>query len=360
MLNAYLFGQSSASRTPETCRCYPALKRRVIFVQSAPRTMKSIFETTPRYCTILILLLLSVSGLAHARNPAPDRNRGHQQVERTVAADPRVIVSACVASGNITVHGWDRNEVHARISDGVQIDLTRADQNKTQRATELKLTAQGRRSTRGSSCLPLGDVELTVPRGASVKLQTSNGEISVTEIAGVTATSQSGTITLEKVHGGVELSTIGGEISVRNSTGVFTLHTVGGSIDARDLGPARPGDSLEAGSVGGDVTLDRIRHQRLKLNTVGGDVTYAGPLSRGGRYSFQAFSGRLRLLLPANSSFRLKGTLGTGGEVSGDFNIAVAKPSNYNPMRSVDAIVGSGDASIDVSVFSGSIQIRKQ
>jgi DUF4097 and DUF4098 domain-containing protein YvlB len=142
--------------------------------------------------------------------------------------------------------------------------------------------------------VPLGDVELTVPRGASVKLQTSNGDISVTEVAGVTATSQSGTITLAKVHGEVDLNTIGGEISVRNSTGTFKLHTVGGSVDARDLAPANAGDSLEAGSVGGDVTLDRIQHQRLKLNTVGGEVTYAGPLSRGGRYSFQTFSGRLR------------------------------------------------------------------
>ena len=168
-----------------------------------------------RNCTIFILLLLSVSGQAHARNPAPDRNRGNQQVERTVAADPRVIVSACVASGDITVHSWDRNEVRARISDGVQIDLTRVDQDKTQTATELKLTVQGRRSARGSSCLPLGDVELTVPRGAGLKLQTSSGEITATEVAGVTATSQSGTITLEKVHGEVDLNTIGGEISVR-------------------------------------------------------------------------------------------------------------------------------------------------
>jgi DUF4097 and DUF4098 domain-containing protein YvlB len=321
--------------------------------------MKSTFETKPCYCTI-ILLLLSASGLAHAGNPAPDRNRRHQQVERTVAADPRVTVSACVVSGNITVHSWDRNEVRARISDGVQIDLTRTDQGKTQTATELTLTVQKRRSTRGSSCLPLGDVELTVPRGAGVKLQTSSGEITATEVAGVTATSQSGTITLEKVRGEANLNTIGGEISVRNSTGTFKLHTVGGSVDARDLGPANAGDSLEAGSVGGDVTLDRIQHQRLKLNTVGGEVTFAGPLSRGGRYSFQTISGRLRLLLPANSSFRLKGTLGAGGELNSDFNIKAERASNYSPMRSVDAIVGNGDASINVSVFSGSIQIRKQ
>src|SRR6185436_12975001 len=226
-----------------------------------------------RNCTILILLLLTVPAVARARHPAPDK-RSYQQVERTVAADPRVTVSVCVMSGNITVHSWDRNEVRARISDGVQIDLTRIDQAKTQTATELKLTVQGRHSARGSSCLPLGDVELTVPRGAGLKLQTSSGEIIATEVASVIATSQSGTIRLEKIRGEANLNTIGGEISVRNSTGVFKLHTVGGSVEARDLGPAAAGDTLEAGSVGGDVTLDRIQHQRLKLNTVGGEVTY--------------------------------------------------------------------------------------
>lgn len=313
-----------------------------------------------RYCTIFIFLLLTFAGVVRARTSTPDRKNGNQQVERVVAADPRVTVSVCVASGDITVHSWDRNEVRARISDGVQIELTRIDQAKSQTATELKLTVRGGRPTRGPSCLPLGDVELTVPRGASVKLQTSSGEISATEVARVTATSQSGTITLERVRGEADLNTIGGEISIRNSTGAFKLHTIGGSIDARDLGPTASGDSLEAGTVGGDIMLDRIQHQRVKLNTVGGEVTYAGRLSRGGRYSFQGISGRLRLLLPANSSFHLSGTLGSGGELSSDFKVTTERTSKYSPMRSVDAIVGNGDASITVSLFSGSIQIKKQ
>lgn len=311
------------------------------------------------YRTIFIFLLLPVSGPAHARNPPPDHKKGKQQVERTVAADPRVSVSACVISGNLTVHSWDRNEVRARISDGVQIELTRVDQDKSGAATELKLTAQASRRTRDSSCLPFGDVELQVPRRASVKLQTSSGEINATEVARVNATSQSGAITLEKVHGEANLSTISGEILVRNSTGAFKLHTVGGSIDARDLGPASAGESLEASTVGGEITLTRIQHQRLKVNTVSGDAAYAGALTRGGRYSFQSISGRLRLSLPPNSSFRLSGTLGVGGELSSDFKVT-ERASKYNPMRNVEAMVGSGDASISVSFFSGSIQIRKQ
>jgi DUF4097 and DUF4098 domain-containing protein YvlB len=313
-----------------------------------------------RYCTFFICLLLPVSVVARSGNATPDRRHSNQQVERIVAADPQVIVSACVISGNLTVRSWERNEVRARISDGVQIELTRVDQAKSGSAAELKLTVRGSRKTRDSSCLQFGDVELDVPRGASLKLQTSSGEISATGVARVTATSQSGSITLDRLHGETNLNTISGEIYVRDSTGAFRLHTVGGSIDARDLGPVAAGDSLEASSVGGDITLNRIQHQRLKINTVSGEVAYAGALSRGGRYSFQSISGRLRLSLPANSSFRLSGTLGTGGDLTSDFKVTTEKVSKYSTMRSVDAIVGSGDASISVSFFSGSIRIRKQ
>ena len=100
-----------------------------------------------------------------------------------MAAHPQVVVSACVLSGDLTVRGWDRNEVRARISDGVQIELARVDQTKSSTPTELKPIAKGRRPGTGSGCLPLGDIELDVPRGANLKLQTSNGEISVTEVA---------------------------------------------------------------------------------------------------------------------------------------------------------------------------------
>lgn len=311
------------------------------------------------YSAVVISLVIVVAGAPPANGNKLDR-RNKQQVARTVAANPQAIVSACVNSGNITARGWDRNEVHARVSDGVEINLTRIDQTKSPTATELKLTADGSRT---SSCLRLGDIELDVPRNASLKLQTNNGEIRVTEVARVNATSQSGSTELIKVRAGVSVSTVGGEISVRDSTGSFKLHTVGGSIDASDLGPAAIGDVFEANTIGGDIVLNRVKHQRVRVNTVSGEVDYAGPLSRVGSYSFQGISGRLRLSLPADSSFRLKGTLGAGGEFSNDFSPTSSerdKQPQHGPMRRLDAVIGSGDASINLSFFSGSIQIRKQ
>src|SRR5215210_638201 len=47
-------------------------------------------------------------------------------VEQTVAVEPNVIVSLCIASGSITVKGWDRNEIQARSGDAERIELRRA------------------------------------------------------------------------------------------------------------------------------------------------------------------------------------------------------------------------------------------
>jgi DUF4097 and DUF4098 domain-containing protein YvlB len=310
---------------------------------------------------LVILLLLFLSAVPGAHAGKSDRKRNNQQVERTIAANPRVVLSACVLSGDLTVHGWDRNEVRARISDGVQIELIRVDQTKSALPTELKLSTKERRSRTGPGCLPLGDIELNVPRGASLKLQTNNGEIEVSDVARLTATSQAGSVTLVKVQTETNVTTIGGEISVRDSTGSFKLHTVGGSVVARDLNPAAADDAFEADIVGGEVTVDRVRHQRLRVNTVSGEVDYTGPLARGGRYSFQSISGRLRLTLPANSSFRLSGTVGNNGDLRSDFNLTEKDHSSQRgSMRQLDAVVGSGDASINLSFFTGSIQIRKQ
>src|SRR5262249_21003149 len=145
----------------------------------------------------------------------------------------------------------------------------------------LKLTLGQTRSGRNSECLPYGDVDLDVPRGATIKLEATSGDVRITDVAQVSSASQAGSITLIKVHGEVNVSTLGGEISVANSTGSFKLHAVGGSIDARELAPASDADLLEMGTVGGDISLNRVTHQRVRVNTISGGMDYSGALARG-------------------------------------------------------------------------------
>src|SRR5436189_1100344 len=273
-----------------------------------------------RSYSLVIVALALLSSAASAR-AVGDRHKNNQQVERSAPADPRVVLTVCVISGTVIVQGWDRNEVRARISDGVPIQLTRVGPSTSRPASELRLTSGEANSRPHGSCLPLGDIQLDVPRGAALKLKTNSGEIRVADVAGVDANSQAGSITLTKVHGEVNANTIAGEISVRDSTGSFRLHAVGGPIEARDLAPATAGDAVDAVTVGGDITLERVQHQDIEAKTVSGDASFAGKLACGGHYHFQSISGGLRLSLPADSSFRLTGTLGQAGDLKSDFNL---------------------------------------
>ena len=183
--------------------------------------------------------------------------------------------------------------MRVRTSGGTEIELARVDQNKSEQATELRVTTKSRRG----SCLMFGDVEIDAPSGATVRLQTTSGDISVVDLAGVNVTTTSGSISLTKIHGESSATVIGGDISVRNSTGSFRLHSTGGSIDARDLAPAAPGDSLTANTVSGEVSLTHVQHQRVGVNSVSGEVMYAGALLRDGSYNFQSLSGEVNLML---------------------------------------------------------------
>ncbi len=320
------------------------------------------------YCTAIALLLLVASAGVFSHGSALYQRKGDQQLERTIAADPRVNISVCVVSGDLTVQGWDRKEVRARGTEGSSIELTRIDRTNSEAATALRLMGNADRSNpASSSCLSFGDVQLDVPREASVKLQTTTGDIRVTQVAHVNATTQSGSIALFKVNNEASVNTIGGEISARDSTGSFKLHAIGGTIDARNIGAANKTDAFSASTVGGEVSLDHVQLQTIKVNTVSGEIAYVGPLSReGGHYYFQSISGRLRLSIPSESSFRLTAALGADVKLTSDFNLKYSENqnatgvSNRGALRRVDATVGTGESSIAVSLLSGSLLITKQ
>jgi DUF4097 and DUF4098 domain-containing protein YvlB len=316
---------------------------------------------------VAVFVLLVVAGEAFAHVVKPDRRKRSQQVERTMAADARVVISVCVVSGNLTVRGWDRNEVRARATGGTQIELARKDQMKSQAATELRVTSNGgHRTGSNSSCIASADIELDVPRAAGLKLETSSGDIRVTEVARVDASSQSGSMALSKLRGEVSLNTISGDISVHDSSGVFKLHTVGGGIDARNLVSTATGDGLAASTVSGEVTLDQVQIQTIKVNTVSGDIDCMSALSRAGRYDLQSISGRIHLSLPSDASFRLSASLGGAVKFNSDFklnyseNQSITGVSNHGGFRLIEATNGSGDSLIKVSLLEGSLQISKR
>ncbi len=272
----------------------------------------------------LVLIAPSAGVLAHSDDRV-DKERA-QKVERTVSTDAAVTVSLCVMSGNISVRGWDKNEVRARSNEAVQIEFRRKDgSSETAPATKLevvildKTNAQKRRR----ECPALTDVELDLPRGATVHVQTRDGDISISEIASAYAGTQNGDISIEGVTRTIEVGSIGGGIEIKDSSGRVNVSSVGGNVEAVNLRPAESFDAFEVVSVSGDITLDQVTHRQLNVKTVNGNVNLTGPLATGGRYGFNTFSGDVTLTLPAESSFRLSAKVSQGGKVITDFPLTL-------------------------------------
>lgn len=325
--------------------------------------------------------MIALAASAFARPDKHPNPATGTEVERIVAADPGVVLTVCSVSGDISVHGWDRSQVRARSRDAGEIEFKRpVGVAESVAAKELTVLLGDQMHRRAGSCLLNGNIELDVPRGASVHIRTQNGDISVTGVGTVSAKTQSGNVELDGVKQSAEASTIGGRVSLRNSTGSARLHSVGGDVEVRRAGPAANGDTLEATSVGGDIAIDQTSYRALQAGTVNGSLSLSGPLTAGGHYQLKTISGNVSLALPADSSFRLDAKLSRGAELVNDFVLRLTSaPNGSSPqpprpptkrgatddpetygMQHVDGVYGTGDASITVSSFTGAIYVRKK
>ncbi len=371
-----------------------------------------------RAITICVLLVV-VSTDVWARGAGRDDDRRSQKLQRTIAADPTVTVSICVMSGNISVRGWDKNEVSARSADASQIEMRRKDapgQSGQAMRVEVFVVDQEDSERVKENCQASSDLEVSVPRRAAVHVQTRDGNISIAEVGMAFAGTQNGDISIERVSRAVEVGSVGGSICVKDSTGRASVTTIGGGIDVANVRPVDSEDVFEVVSVSGDLVLDEVSHALLKARTVSGNVHLTGPLARGGRYGFQTMSGDVTLALPGDSSFNLSAKVSQDGEIISDFPltlipdpppppapaIAPAPPVSGSapkapgpvaasvksgapqaapvvkvtpkikkvvvttpvvvaaPWRRFNAVCGGGDATISVASFSGTLRLQKK
>lgn len=366
-------------------------------------------------CLVLILLFIVATAAVGARPASRNDDVRSQKVERTISADPSVTVSICVMAGSISVHGWDKNEVLARSSAAAQIELRQKDgaaQSGKAMKVEVFVVDKSDEERIKNNCQAYSDLELFVPRAASVHVQTRDGDINIADIAVAVAGTQNGDIIIERVSQAVEVGSVGGSVSIKDSTGRASVTTIGGGIEVVNLRPSAAADGFEAVSVSGDLNLEGVSHSQLNARTVTGDVHLTGPLAAGGHYGFKTMSGDITLTLPGDSSFNLSAKVSNDGEIISDFPLTLipdaAPPSAPAPAasavssvppkspapataatpetspvivkvaprmskvivttpvtvaistwRRVNAVCGAGDASIQVASFSGTLHLLK-
>jgi hypothetical protein len=284
---------------------------------------------------IISFFLVLPAGVAYADGHGRAET---QKIERSIAALPNVAVSICVDSGNVTVRGWDKNEVFARSSEVGRIELKGAGSGMPSGGAAkvlVWLVDKHIGAEEKGGCDAFGDVELMVPRGAALYLQTGDGTIDVSDVASIFARSETGDILIKKATRSVEAVSFSGEIAVANSTGRMAMKSVSGMVTAANLRPTEQSDCFEASTISGDIELEGVDHQLVTVKTANGKIDFSGPLAHQGRYNFNTTSSDVTLSLPENSSFRLNARVARDREVVSDFplNLTIEDPVPVIPKK---------------------------
>lgn len=344
-------------------------------------------------------IIISLAGSIQAHEDKKDI-RSSEKIERSTVVDPHASITLCVMSGKLTVRGWEKNELRARSTDADLLDFRRVDKHKDPSVPPMRIDVMvvNKQGSKGD-CQAFADVEMDVPKQATVQVQTRDGDIYLSGIAGAYAGSQNGDIVIEQISRFVEAGSVGGSILLKDSSGRINLSSAGGGVEVGNVRPLSSDDTLEVGTVSGDIQLDHISNSKVTAKTVNGNVTLTGPLARAGYYGFTSMGGDVVLRLPHDASFTLNAIVSEKGNVVSDFPlkylpeppaapapkpqplpkttpktpkapavsksgpviapIVVVKPVVVNPFRRINAICGSGDATISLSSFGGTLHLKK-
>ena len=272
---------------------------------------------------------------------------------RPLAADGRVSIENL--KGEVRVRTWDRPEVRITGTLGEGVEKLEVDGSASSLRIDVRYPQQngGWFGWGGDDTGPTV-LEVTLPRGASLDVDTVSADVDVEGMAGRR----------------LELESVSGQVDVRGAKpGVARVSSVSGSLDlaldSQDVGVETvSGDILLQGAVGGRVSVETVSGDatvvagaldRLSHASVSGDARLEAGLRPGASLRAESVSGTLDITLPAATSARLAVETFSGGISS---PVGEVQTEQYGPGKSLSARLGAGDGDIRLESFSGNVRIK--
>ena len=299
-------------------------------------------------------------------NPTPPKtsetkkvvlNEGFAPAERSIRVESKVNITLCVNEGSLTINGWDRDEIRAFVRAGSQVGFKISQNNpKTQKPVwvyVLGFDPQKTKELKPEECLSGSEIELDVPRNATVNIKSLESETKIESVGKVSVKTLSGDIYLTDIANGIEATTYRGDITVERSGGQIILTNTDGNIIALDVSPSEIGDIFKAKTNSGRISLQAVEHRQIETNSISGSTTFEGELLSGGQYGFSTTNGSIGLLIPPNSLCKINAWFGFGAFMS-----EIPLQNTLKKEQSLSAQLGSDDATCSLNLKTGSGVIR--
>ncbi|HEX9565803.1 MAG TPA: hypothetical protein VF981_17620 [Gemmatimonadaceae bacterium] len=288
-----------------------------------------------------------LGALALATTPVP----GQQKVDARVAVTRDVHVRINGAFGELRVTGWEKDSL---VLTGLLPKDARLDgmggMGGGPPAKGLKFYIEGSSRPGGAS----GSLELFVPFGATVWAKSGSARIAV-----------------QGVTGGLDLNIVGGSITVTGNPRELNVESMDGAVEVTGApvwmraktatgAIVLRGSCTDAGvtTVAGAVTLRDGTFERTRIETVTGDVTFAGAVARAGSLTIDSHSGTISMHVGAGASVDVEATT-IIGDILNSVTSRRPAPGREGRGAELTLTLGTGDAHATLRSFKGNIRLTR-
>lgn len=197
-----------------------------------------------------------------------------------------------------------------------------------------------------------GTLELFVPVGATVWAKAGNARIDVSGIGGsLDLNLVGGAITVNGAPRELNVESMDGAVDISGTPAWMRVKTATGDITVRGAAP-------DAGftTVGGNVILRDGTYERLRIEAVTGNVTFAAGLGRAGSLTIDSHSGTIDLQLAPKSSIDIDATT-IAGTILNSVTARRPTPGREGRGEELTLNLGVGDARATLRSFKGNIRL---
>jgi DUF4097 and DUF4098 domain-containing protein YvlB len=204
---------------------------------------------------------------------------------------------------------------------------------------------------RAQTLLPLIRIEIA-ERGGNVEVHTMHPRGLQVTVDYIVTLPENANVILRSATGNLRIQNMSGD--------ELNANTLSGNVTARALRSR----VLELHSVQGNMQLQDVDTQRAILQTMAGNLEFAGRLMKTGRYQFQTHGGDIQVTPSGNPGFDLE-AMTYRGDLRSDFVLRLLQqpPAGARGPRMVQKILrgrfGDAGAMLTMSSFSGNIVLLK-
>lgn len=247
-------------------------------------------------------------------------------IEHSIGAEGLFVLQ--LGSGDVRLHGSD-GEI-ARVEDRHGHAIVDEFDVEAGEGTLAVRARKGLRIKIGPGRHDTPDLEVHVPRRATIVVETSSGDLTGVDLAGE-----------QRFH------TASGDIDLTRISGAVSIEAASGDVDLTATGELR----LKARTVSGDLAVRAGVLTEVFAATTSGDLAIAGELAPGGTHKVETVSGDAVLALAGGARIEVSTVT---GDVSAD---GPHRTERTDGQRVI--VVGDGRATLVVRTMSGDVHVAK-